>query len=170
MTLATAEKAPSSAPVLRLERRAKRRPSRPEPRTRPDPIPPGPLGVVDRVRLALRPRSRLASLFGVMIGGFVPVATYVVAHTELDFDRSLYEQAAAYFVAGGLTFSAFTMYGWGALAFKHRAKAFGFVVLLEGVMVTCHTRWLALVALGYLAAINGVETACNLARPEEGFK
>jgi hypothetical protein len=162
--------APSSAPVLRLERRQKRRDKgrarAPEPRPRPEPIPSGPLSVVDQVRLALRPRSRLASSLALLLGGFVPIATYVEAHTELVSDQPLYEQLAALFVAGGLLFSAVTMYGWGRLAFTHRSKALGFVVLLEGVMVTSHTRWLALVALGYLACINGVATACNLARPE----
>ena len=120
------------------------------------------------MRLALRPRSRLSFVVGVLLGGFVPIATYVVAHTELELERPLQEQLATLFVAGGLLFSAVTMYGWGRLAFTQRAKALGFVVLLEGVMVTCHTRWLALVALGYLACINGVATACNLARPDAG--
>lgn len=164
-----AETAPSSAPVLRLERRRSKRDSRPRvQKSERPPRPAGPLGVVDQVRVALRPSSRLSFVVGVLLGGFVPIATYVVAHTELVLERPLYEQLAAVFVAGGLLFSAVTMYGWGRLAFTQRAKALGFVVLLEGVMVTCHTRWLALVALGYLACINGVATACNLARPTVG--
>jgi hypothetical protein len=55
------------------------------------------------------------------------------------------------------------MYGWGKLAFLQRSKAIGFVLLLEGTMVTSHTHWLAVTALVYLCAINGVATACNLA-------
>lgn len=125
-----------------------------------------PLGVVDQVRLSLRRGSRLAFALGVLLGGFVPIATYVIAHTELALARPLYLQPAAAFVAGGLLFSAVTMYKWGLLAFAQRAKALGFVVLLEGTMVTAHTHWLALAALCYLAAINGVATACNLARSE----
>jgi hypothetical protein len=125
-----------------------------------------PLGVVEQVRLSLRRGSRLAFALGVLLGGFVPIATYVIAHTELQLQRPLYLQPAAAFVAGGLLFSAVTMYNWGKLAFMQRAKALGFVVLLEGTMVTAQTPWLALTALAYLATINGVATACNLARGE----
>ncbi len=134
-----------------------------EPRPPAEPIPPGSLGVVDQVRLALRPRSRLAFGIGLLLGAFVPLATFVISHTELDLARPLWGQLPALFVAGGLLFSAVTMYGWGKLAFLQRAKALGFVLLLEGTMVTSHTHWLALGALCYLCAINGVATACNLA-------
>ena len=124
------------------------------------------LGVVEQVRLSLRRGSRLAFALGVLLGGFVPIATYVISHTELQ-PGPLWLQPSAAFVAGGLLFSAVTMYRWGVLAFVQRAKALGFVVLLEGTMVTSHTHWLALAALCYLSAINGVATACNLARAGE---
>lgn len=150
--------AATPAPAAPPEPRAVR-----EPRPPAEPIPPGSLGVVDQVRLALRPRSRLAFGIGLLLGAFVPLATFVISHTELDLQRPLWGQLPALFVAGGLLFSAVTMYGWGKLAFLQRAKALGFVLLLEGTMVTSHTRWLALGALCYLCAINGVATACNLA-------
>lgn len=164
---------PSSGELVHLPRRPKKRSSRPHLRVaverpaRSRSEPRGPLGVVAQVRLALRPGSRLAFGLGVLLGGFVPIATFQISHTELTAARDLWLQPAAFFVAGGLLFSAVTMYRWGTLAFTQRAKALGFVVLLEGTMVTCHTRWLALAALGYLAAINGVATACNLARSGE---
>lgn len=131
------------------------------------PRPSSPLGVVEQVRLALRPGSRLAFVLGVLLGAFVPLATFVLSHHELTRSRELWRQPAAYFVAGGLLFSAVTMFRWGRLAFDVKAKALGFVVLLEGTMVTSSTRWLALTALVYLCAINGIATACNLARPRE---
>ena len=56
----------------------------------------------------------------------------------------------------------FRRYG-DTLAFRARVKSAGFVVLLEGVMVFAQTQWLALAALAYLAAINGLATGCNLA-------
>lgn len=126
-----------------------------------------PVGVVEQVRVALRPGARLAFVVGMLLGGFVPVATFVLAHAELVHGRPLWLQPAAAFVAGGLLFSAVTMYRWGRLAFDVRAKAVGFVLLLEGTMVTSSTRWLSLVALAYLVLINGVATACNLARPRD---
>jgi hypothetical protein len=121
-------------------------------------------GVVAQVRAALQPRARLATALGFLLGGFVPLATYVVAHQELDVQAPLYAQRAAVLVLGGLLFSATTVYQWSRVAFGAWAKALGFVVLLEGVMVTSSTPWLALTALAYLIAINGVATGCRLSR------
>jgi hypothetical protein len=163
--------APSSAPVLRLERRRTKR-EKPRARSRPpaELEPTGPLGVVDSWRLAMRPRSRLAFTLGALLGVVVPFLTFRTAHSELDLSDQLWTQPAAWFVLGGLLFSAVTVYGWGALAFRHRGKALGFVVLLEGTMVTSHTPWLAVVALIYLCGINGVATACNLAEAQQWNK
>lgn len=122
-------------------------------------------GVIDEIRLALRPRSRAAFVTGLLLGAVVPGMTFVEAHREIDWQRPLWGQPSVLFVLGGLLFSAFTLWHWGKQAFSSRVKATGFVVLLEGVMVTSHTPWLALLALGYLIAINGIATACNLARP-----
>jgi VIT1/CCC1 family predicted Fe2+/Mn2+ transporter len=152
---ARSSKPPPKPPHLRAVVERQPRPQRPR----------QPLGVVEQVRLSLRRGSRLAFALGVLLGGFVPIATFVISHTELTA-APLYLQPAAAFVAGGLLFSAVTMYRWGVLAFAQKTKAVGFVLLLEGTMVTSHTRWLALAALCYLAAINGVATACNLARGE----
>lgn len=164
---------PESAPVLVLERRRRRRtqPSPPPVDVVPERLPPipsrGPLGVVDQVRLALRPGSRLAFALGSFLGAVVPFVTFHYSHTEIDLARPLWLQPRALFVLGGLTFSAVTMYGWGKMAFLQKTKALGFVLLMEGTMVTTRTHWLALVALAYLCAINAVATACNLARPPE---
>ena len=122
-----------------------------------------PLGVVDQVTAAFRPRARLATILGFALGGFVPLASYVVAHHEIDPAVALYQQIATLLVLGGLLYSAKTVYAWGKLAFRAPLKAAGFVVLLEGVMVFAHTQWLALAALTYLIAINGLATGCNLA-------
>jgi VIT1/CCC1 family predicted Fe2+/Mn2+ transporter len=122
-----------------------------------------PLGVVDQVSASLRPRARLATLLGFALGGFVPLASYVVAHSEIDPAVSLYAQVTTLLVLGGLLYSAKTVYAWGKLAFRAPAKAAGFVVLLEGVMVFAHTQWLSIAALAYLMAINGLATGCNLA-------
>lgn len=125
--------------------------------------PPKPLGVVEQVTLALRPKARLATFMGFLLGGFVPLASYVVAHYEIDYAASLFSQVAVLLVFGGLVYSARTVYEWGKLAFQSPGKAVGFVVLAEGVMITSHTSWLALSALAYLIAINGIATGCNLA-------
>jgi VIT1/CCC1 family predicted Fe2+/Mn2+ transporter len=114
-----------------------------------------PLGVIAQVRRAFASGNRLAAVVGLLLGGFVPLAVYVVAHGESGaLARSL--------VAGGLVYSATTVFQWARLAFTSALKSAGFVVLLEGVMVTSNTHWLALAALAYLIAINGVATACTL--------
>ena len=121
-------------------------------------------GVVEQVRGALRPRARLATALGFLLGGFVPVAVYVIAHHELDWSAPLYLQRGTLLVLGGLLFSASTEFNWGRMAFHAGGKALGFVVLLEGVMVTSTTAWLAMAALVYLVGVNGVATGCNLSR------
>jgi hypothetical protein len=122
-----------------------------------------PSTVVDQVRLAFARTDRLAAVVGLLLGAFVPLACYLVSHCELSGDLPLYSQRGAYLVAGGLAYSAKTVWQWGTVAFK----AAGFVVLLEGVMVTSHIAWLGIVALGYLMAINGVATAFNLIHKKE---
>ncbi len=122
-----------------------------------------PLTIVQQVRAALRPKARLATSVGFLLGGFVPLASYVLAHLEFDQTRGWLQITSA-FVAGGLIYSAKTVYEWASIAFQHAAKAAGFVVLLEGVMVASKTGWLSLAALVYLVVINGVATGCNLAR------
>ena len=134
----------------------RRPPARTSPRSAP--------GVVEQVRAALHPRARLATFMGCLLGGFVPVASYAVVHGEFDPGRpgSIHSLVSLLLVAGGLLFSARTVYDWGKLAFRAGGKAFGFVVLMEGVMVVSDRPWLSLVALGYLVAINAVSTGCSL--------
>lgn len=118
--------------------------------------------VVGQVRVALQPANRLASFLGAILGGFVPLSTYVLSHSELAPGAWLTDPRSA-IVAGGLLYSAKTVYRWGCLAFGGDVwKALGFVALTEGVMIMSSTPWLALCGLGVLAAINGVATAVTL--------
>ena len=118
------------------------------------------LGVVAQVRRAFASGNRLAAVVGLLLGGFVPLAVYVVAHGESGTFKG--HERAWLLVAGGLVYSALTVFEWARLAFTSVPKSVGFVVLVEGVMVTSTTHWLALTALGYLIGINGIGTACTL--------
>lgn len=120
------------------------------------------LGVVDQVVLACKPKNRLATAMGFLLGGVVPVATYLEAHVDLDKGQPIYSQLAAYLVLGGLLFSAKTVFAWAKAAFADGYKAAGFVVLLEGVMVLSHVPALPLILLTFLVSINGVATGCLL--------
>lgn len=120
------------------------------------------MGVVDQVVLALHPRNRLATALGFVAGGVVPVATYLEAHHDLAPSEALFSQVTTYLVLGGLLFSAKTVFCWARRAFQDAWKAGGFVILLEGVMITSHVPVLPLVLLAILVAVNGVATGCTL--------
>lgn len=120
------------------------------------------LGIVEQVRVALSPQYRMASFIGALLGAIVPLSTFVVLHTEIDVHDPL--DLRWLVVLGGLLYSASTVYRWGRLAFASAPKAFGFTVLIEGVMTLATDSWLSIAALSYLIAMNAVATGVTLAR------
>jgi len=128
-------------------------------------------GPIAQIRHAVR--SPGAALLGATLGGIIPVAVYDLAHarevvswTDLPIFRSLGTPSMV-LVLGGLMFSAKTVYQWAAAAFADRAKAAGFVVMLEGTLLFSTNSTLAHVMLGYLVVINAIATACLLARRDQ---
>ena len=115
------------------------------------------LTVVDQIRRSFRPGARLAGFTGLVIGGFVPLATFTVAHYEAKAEPMLWA-----LVVGGLIYSASTVYQWARDAFGNGFKALGFCVLLEGCMVFAHIPALILTALAVLIFINACAAACAL--------
>jgi hypothetical protein len=98
-------------------------------------------------------KSPLAALVGILFGGFVPIAVFCTSH--------YYVQARPYlwvFVAGGLVYSAKTVFQWAKAVFHDQTKAFGFVVFVEGTM-TFVPGWLPFCALGVLVCINAIAAA-----------
>jgi len=69
----------------------------------------------------------------------------------------------AMIVYAGLLFSALTVLGWSSNMFGSKAKALGFTLLLEGIMMTSSAAWLTAIALAYLVLINAVANGCRLA-------
>lgn len=118
------------------------------------------LGVVAQVRTAFSTKNRLAAFVGSLLGGFVPLATYTVAHHGGGLEV---KSIAFILVIGGLLYSATTVFQWARLAFSSPTKSVGFCLLLEGVMVCGSVEWLALTALAYLIGINAIATGCTLA-------
>jgi len=114
------------------------------------------LGVIAQVKRASK--SRAASAIGFVLGGVVPIGVYWIAHHEATTQPWKWG-----LVSAGLIYSAKTVFDWAKIAFKHPAKALGFVVLLEGIMTTSTTLWLQLVCLGILVGINGTSAACQIA-------
>jgi hypothetical protein len=118
----------------------------------------GDLSIVEQVRSATREGHRLALACGMLLGGFVPLATYILAHGEVAADPRKWA-----LVGGGLLFSATSVFEFGREAFRSLLKALGFVVLVEGVMIWSATEPLSLAALALLVAINAIATGTNLA-------
>jgi ribosomal protein S25 len=130
---------------------------------------PGPLA-----QLRHAAESPLALILGAALGGLVPASTYVVAHVgELVRVEGGGVLLAPWhpgwvLVLGGLLFSGKTVYAWTRAAFEDRAKALGFVVLVEGVLLLSPSPALSYVALGYLVVINALGTGAALALRDRG--
>jgi hypothetical protein len=124
-------------------------------------------GVIEQFRVA---KSNPAALIGgCLLGAFVPFVTFWVAHFELNKETLFSSfQPGLFLVLGGLVYSAKTVWQWGRLAFNCPWKATGFVLLIEGAMVTTQTLWLGVMALGYLMVINAVATGCTLTAGDKG--
>lgn len=103
----------------------------------------------------------IAALIGAT-AGLVPVGVYEVGHCELT-SWSPIACPKAMIVYAGLLFSALTVLGWSADIFGNRAKALGFTMLLEGIMMASSAAWLTAIALTYLVLINAVANGCRLA-------
>ncbi len=124
---------------------------------------PSELSFPDKVRAAFSRKNALGSVLGALAGGLVPVASYYVAHTEMDLHNDPFSVFTA-IVIGCLVYSASSVFQFGVQAFHSRWKAFGFVVLTEGILVFSAQTWLALTCLAYLVVINAVNSAVNISR------
>lgn len=90
-----------------------------------------------------------------------PITTYTLAHHVWD-PTAGFLQPATPFIAGGLLYSASTVYDWLNTTLKHRGKAIGFMVLIEGAMTFINLSALTLCLLALLVAINVVGTCTTL--------
>ncbi len=121
------------------------------------------LGPIAQIKESVKPRNRLAAFTGVMLGGFVPLASYWIAHHEV-VGAGYWMPVMVTLVFGGLIYSAKTVYQWARVAFDCPWKAVGFVVLLEGTMIFSNTMWLGVTALSLLIGMNAIATGCTLAK------
>lgn len=147
-------------PPLTEEQKEARRLARSEPQKpvpSPSSVPKSVPGAVEQVREAFTAGSRLSAFVGLVLGGFVPLATFTIIHTEVHTRPELWA-----LVAGGLVYSAISVYSWAVKAFRYWAKAAGFVLLLEGTLTFCHVLWLAVSGLLILMILNGASAAVVL--------
>ncbi len=123
--------------------------------------------VMVSVTTAFQRKNRRAAIWGFAVGGWAPIASYYIAHTEIKGD---YYQPLSLLVLGALLFSVITVFEWCKAAVNSAIKAAGFVVLLEGVMVFSKIEWLGVSALALLILTNGIQSACNLAIRKKSFE
>ena len=95
--------------------------------------------------------QRLASVVGAIVGAVVPVLVYRIAHHHAGDTPALW-----LIVAGGLLFSASSVYSWGLRLFGGAwYKAGGFTVLIE--LSTVFVKgWESKLALAVLILINAI--------------
>jgi hypothetical protein len=114
-------------------------------------------GILEQIHTARR--NPMAAMIGLLLGGGVPLAIYFYAH-----ELTTWRDPRALIVVGGLLFSAKTVWQWGRLAFDCPYKATGYVLRMEGVMITSAQPLLSRLALAFLVGINAIATACTIAR------
>jgi len=127
----------------------------PSPRTRKKPAP---------VALRAAHKRGAQQVLAGVSAGFLPVASYVIAHVEAPSKPGLYA-----LVACALAYSAPTLAKWadkwaGAPGRWGFVKPWGFTVLLEGVMVFSHLPALSLTGLAILVSINAVTAFSRAAK------
>jgi hypothetical protein len=117
------------------------------------------LTVVSQIRRAFMPGARLAGALGVVLGGAIPVATYVMIH---DPRGVALIPTLWILVAGCLLYSAPKVYQWMAVATSSKVAAIGFTLAAEGILTFVPIPFLTYLFLGILVFINAVAAACSL--------
>lgn len=103
------------------------------------------------IKINAAQKRTIGQIFASVAAGFLPIASFVMAHYESKQNPYLW-----ILVAAALAFSAPTLAAWAQKWCGHAVKAWGFTILLEGVMVASHTEWLSFAGLMILIAINAV--------------
>lgn len=100
-------------------------------------------------KLNVAEQRTVGQFIAALAAGFLPLASFVIAHHETGDRWWMWG-----LVIAGLSFSAPTLAEWATRWCKDWWKAWGFTVLLEGVMVFSRTDYLAVGGLAILMIIN----------------
>lgn len=109
------------------------------------------------VNMSAAQKRTFAQFLAAAAGAFLPVASFVLAHFETKGQPWMW-----LLVAAALLFSAPTLAEWAEKWSGSATKAWGFCVLLEGVMIAAQNQWLAVGGLVILVGINA-QSAWTLA-------
>lgn len=99
--------------------------------------------------LTVKEQRTAGQFIAAISAGFLPVASFVIAHIEAPGNPWMWG-----LVLAALAFSAPTLADWATKWCKDRWKAWGFTVLLEGVMVFSTVQYLAVAGAVILVIIN----------------
>jgi hypothetical protein len=114
--------------------------------------------VIEQIQIAARPQNRLACIVGAILGGFVPVFAFTLAHLEAATNPYMWIPIVA-----GMIYSAVTVFEWARIAFGGRAlKAVAFCALVEAVAIFASTLAIGVAALAILVTINAFATGFQL--------
>lgn len=101
------------------------------------------------IKINAAQKRTIGQIMASVAAGFLPIASFVMAHYESKENPLLWG-----LVVAALLFSAPTLADWAYKWAGNKYKAWGFTILLEGVMVASHTEWLSFAGLIILVAIN----------------
>jgi hypothetical protein len=99
--------------------------------------------------LTVKEQRTAGQFIAAIAAGFLPVASFVIAHIEAPVNPWMWA-----LVAAALAFSAPTLAEWATKWCRDRWKAWGFTILLEGVMVFSTVQYLAVAGAIILVIIN----------------
>lgn len=113
------------------------------------------------IKINAAQKRTIGQVMAAVASGFLPIASFVLAHYESKTEPMLWV-----LVAAALLFSAPTLAKWAEKWCGNQVKAWGFTVLLEGVMVASHTEWLSYAGLVILVVINATNAFGLAARKQ----
>jgi VIT1/CCC1 family predicted Fe2+/Mn2+ transporter len=113
------------------------------------------------IKINAAQKRTIGQFVAAIASGFLPIASFVIAHHEAGTDPVLW-----LLVVAALMFSAPSVAGWAQKWCGNKIKAWGFTVLLEGVLVFAHHEALSLGGLAMLVMINAANAWQLAARRE----
>lgn len=113
------------------------------------------------IKVSAAQKRTIGQFVAAMASGFLPIASFVIAHHEAAQQPLLW-----LLVAAALMFSAPSVASWAQKWCGHQLKAWGFTVLLEGTLVFAHHEALSFGGLAILILVNASNAWTLAARRE----
>jgi VIT1/CCC1 family predicted Fe2+/Mn2+ transporter len=113
------------------------------------------------IKVSAAQKRTIGQFVAAIASGFLPIASFVIAHHEANTQPLLW-----LLVAAALLFSAPSVASWAQKWCGNTYKAWGFTVLLEGVLVFAHHEALSIAGLTMLVMINAANAWQLAARRE----